>query len=163
MIDPEARPARFNPWLALLVLFWVIGLVQSWHMTRVATGHEDIYADVEQYQHLREILGDTMLAGFRTDHENVRALNSRRWRFQYSVMPTQLAPAYNDDAALRMVRGRTRRGETFHLIYEYQRRRSLVAFDREMRRRARTLGCELETFEPLEQVVIYRVYGCADG
>ena len=131
-------------------------------MTSSGTDHTDIFADVEQYHVLREILGNARIAAFRTDHANSRAINSTRFRFQYAVMPTMLHAAYTDEAALRMARNRTRRGDTFHVIYQYQQRRNFVAFDTAIREQAVTLGCELAAFEPLDRVTVFRFHGCAD-
>jgi hypothetical protein len=162
MTDQSPARPRFGPRLALLAVLVGLGVVQAFQLTRAQTGHEDIYADVGSYVALREVLGNATLAAFRTDDTTVRALNSRRWRAQYSAMPTMLVPAYRDDVALRMARNRTRRGGVFHLVYEYRQRRNWRLFDTEMRRYSAAMGCTLDAFEPLENVVVYRLTGCSD-
>ncbi|MGD8328490.1 MAG: hypothetical protein PVJ49_03585 [Acidobacteriota bacterium] len=160
MTSQESPPPRLRPWLAILVAFWGIGLFQSYQLTRAQTDHPDIYADIERYRPVREVFGDAPLAGFRTDHEAVRGLQRQRWLVQYAAMPTMLLPAFGDDAAMRMVRNRTTGGRTFHLVYTYRQRRNLRRFDSLLREHVEPLRCTIETVEPVESVVVYRLSGC---
>lgn len=161
----STRPGhrRFGPWAVLLLAMWAIGLMQSVQMTRANTDHADIFADVEQYGGLREILGDASLAAFRTDRASNRATSNRRWRFQYAAMPTILQSAFNDEAVFRMASNEITRSGSFHVVYEYRRRRSHLAFGRAVREYAESVGCHMTTFDPAPQVAVYRLHGCRHG
>lgn len=162
MKDTTPTSGGFPAAAALLLALWVIGLAQSTRVTLATTGHDDIFADLAQFEALARILGDASVAGLRTDLATNQATSNRRWRFQYVAQPTIVQPLYTDEAVYGMARSETLETGSFHLIYDYRGRRNYRAFDRAFRDFAASVGCEVAAVDLARRTVVYRLHDCAD-
>lgn len=159
-VIPGGRVGRA---VVVLAVVWAAGLAHSARLTLGPTGSGDPFADVEAYPSLHEILGDAVLAVFHTDDGSPDAIRRERWSPQYGAMPTVLVAPLSDDRALAVSRAGALREGAFHLVYEYRRPASRVAFGERVQALAASIPCALTTHSVAPGTLVYELSACDAG